>query len=66
MLLKQMRLCGADERIDTLSSQEIIGKPITIEGRLDTQEGRFLVSPVEEVSARNPASQADPSPTVDP
>jgi hypothetical protein len=66
VLLKQIRFYGSDELIDTLSSQEIIGKPITIEGRLDTQERRFLVSSVEEVSPRDTASPADPSPTVNP
>ncbi len=61
-----MRLYRSDELMDTLGSQEIMGKPITIEGRLDTQEGRFLVSSVEEVSERDSPAQADPSPTVNP
>ena len=51
VLLKQIRFYGAAELVDTLSSQEIIGKPITIEGRLDTKESRFRVSSVTEVGA---------------
>ncbi len=51
VLLKQIRFYGSDELIDTLSSQEIMGKPITIEGRLDTKAGRFRMSSVTEVGA---------------
>ncbi len=51
VLLKQIRFYGSAELVDKLSSPAILGKPITIEGRLDTKAGRFRVSAVTEVGA---------------
>ena len=48
VLLKQMRMYGTTELIEKLSGSDIIGKTITIEGKIDTTEKRFLVSAVQE------------------
>ena len=48
MLLRQIRMYGPTELIDKLSSSEVLGKTLIIEGRIDTTEKRFLVSSVQE------------------
>ena len=48
VLLKQMRMYGTTELIEKLSGSDIIGKTITVEGKIDTTEKRFLVSAVQE------------------
>src|SRR5262249_11685182 len=50
ILMRQGRFYGPDNRIDRLAQLEIVGKVITIEGRLDPQERRFLVKSITEAS----------------
>ncbi len=51
VLLKQIRMYGPTELIEKLSGSDIIGKTITIEGKIDTTEKRFLVSAVQEAGS---------------
>jgi hypothetical protein len=51
VLLKQMRMFGPTELIEQLSGSDIIGKTITIEGKIDTTEKRFLVYAVQEAGS---------------
>ena len=48
ILFQEVRFYGRKELIDRLQKPEIVGKVITIEGRLDTKEKRFLVMAVKE------------------
>ena len=50
ILIRQVRFYGPDNLIDRLTQPAIVGKVITIEGRLDPQERRFLVKSVTEAS----------------
>jgi hypothetical protein len=54
VLLRQVRFYGPEELISQLQKPEIAGKVITIEGRLDTKEKRFLVTGVQEAATSNP------------
>lgn len=48
--LRQVRFYGPEELIGKLRKPEIAGKVLTIQGRLDPKEKRFLVTAVEEGS----------------
>jgi hypothetical protein len=48
ILLRQVRFYGPDEVMERLQQPNIVGKVLTIEGRLDVQERRFLVKSVAE------------------
>ena len=48
ILLREVRFYGPDDLIGRLQKPEIAGKVLTIEGRLDTKEKRFLVTAVKE------------------
>jgi hypothetical protein len=54
VLLRQVRFYGPEELISQLQKPEIVGKVITIEGRLDTKEKRFLVTGVRGAATSNP------------
>ena len=47
VLMRQIRMYGPAELMDKLSSSDVIGKTIVIEGKIDTSEQRFLVSSVQ-------------------
>ena len=51
VLLKQMRMYSPTELIEKLSGADIIGKTITIEGKIDTTEKRLLVAAVQEAGS---------------
>jgi hypothetical protein len=51
VLLRQVRFYGPDTYIGRLLAPEAIGKPLTIEGQLDTRKRQFLVTDVQEGSA---------------
>jgi len=55
--LHQVRFYGPEHLIGPLQKPEIAGKILTIEGRLDPQERRFLVTAVEEGSGSAPKDQ---------
>jgi hypothetical protein len=48
ILIRQVRFYGPDALIQRLLQPEIVGKVVTIEGRFDAQERRFLVKSVTE------------------
>lgn len=48
ILMRQVRFYGPDELIHRLEQPDIVGKALTIEGRLDAKERRFLVKSVKE------------------
>jgi hypothetical protein len=48
ILMRQVRFYGPDALMHRLEHADIVGKVITIEGRLDVQERRFLVKSVKE------------------
>jgi hypothetical protein len=48
ILMRQVRFYGPDEVMKRLQQPDIVGKALTIEGRLDVQERRFLVKSVTE------------------
>jgi len=49
ILLRQVRFYGPEELVEELRKPEIVGKILTIEGRLDVRQNRFLVTAVKEV-----------------
>jgi len=55
--LRQVRFYGPDDLIGKLQKPEIAGKVLTIQGRLDPKENRFLVTAVEEGTGGAPQSQ---------
>jgi hypothetical protein len=55
--LRQVRFYGPAELIGKLRKPEIAGKVLTIQGRLDPKEKRFLVTSVEEGSGSPPQDQ---------
>ena len=55
ILLREVRFYGPNDLIGRLQKPEIAGKVLTIEGRLDTKEKRFLVTAVKE-----PGGGSDP------
>lgn len=48
ILMRQVRFYGPDALIHRLEQADIVGKVLTIEGRLDVQERRFLVKSIKE------------------
>lgn len=50
ILMRQVRFYGPDELVHRLEHPDIVGKVITIEGRLDVKERRFLVKSVKEAA----------------
>ncbi len=50
VLLRQVRFYGPDTHIGRLLTPDVIGKPLTIEGQLDTRKRQFLVTDVQEGS----------------
>ena len=54
VLLRQVRFYGPEELISKLQKPDIAGKVITIEGRLDIKEKRFLVTGVQEAATSSP------------
>src|SRR5262249_38072235 len=46
ILMRQVRFYGPDDLMKRLQQPETVGKVLTIEGRLDFQERRFLVKSV--------------------
>ncbi len=59
ILLQQVRFYGPDELMERMQKPEIIGKVITIEGRLDAKEKRFLVKALEVAADSNLSSPED-------
>ncbi len=55
--LRQVRFYGPEDLIGPLRKPEIAGKVLTIEGRLDLTERRFLVTAVEEGKGGTPQQQ---------
>lgn len=54
ILLRQVRFYGPEELIDKLRRPDMAGKVLTIEGRLDAREQRFLVTAVQEAPGQHP------------
>jgi hypothetical protein len=50
ILIRQVRFYGPDELVHRLEQPDIVGKVVTIEGRLDVQERRFLIKSIKEAS----------------
>jgi hypothetical protein len=50
ILIRQVRFYGPDEIMKRLQLPDIVGRVITIEGRLDVKEKRFLVKSVREAA----------------
>ncbi len=57
--LQQVRFYGPEDLIGRLRKPEIAGKVLTIEGRLDTKERRFLVTAVQEGTGGGSQIQPD-------
>lgn len=54
ILLRQVRFYGPEELISKLRRPDMVGRVLTIEGRLDAREKRFLVTAVQESVAQRP------------
>lgn len=52
ILMRQVRFYGEDEVMQRLQQSATLGKVLTIEGRLDVQQRRFLVKSVTEKSEK--------------
>ena len=52
ILMRQVRFYGPDDLMKQLQQPETVGKVLTIEGRLDFNERRFLVKSVTEKPGR--------------
>jgi hypothetical protein len=56
--LRQVRFYGSEDLISRLQKPEIAGKVLTIEGRLNPTERRFLVTAVQEGRGGAPQQQS--------
>jgi len=54
LLMRQVRFYGEDEVMQHLRQPTLMGKVLTIEGRLDVKQRRFLVKSVTEQSPKKP------------
>ena len=59
VLLRQVRFYGPDALIGRLQDPKIVGKVLTIEGRLDAKQRRFLVTAVQEAPGGAPQPPGD-------
>jgi hypothetical protein len=70
VLLRQVRFYGPDALMQRLQQPGSVGKVLTIEGRLDTKERRFLVTAVEEATdatpPQRPSAQKNEAPSERP
>jgi hypothetical protein len=57
VLLRQVRFTGPEALMERLQKPEILGKVITIEGWLDTNDRRLQVTAVEEVPSSTPTTK---------
>ena len=57
VLLRKVRFTGPEEMMMRLQEPEMIGKVITLEGWLDTQSRRFMVTTLKETTETTPASK---------
>lgn len=57
VLFRKVYFTGPEEMMARLQSPEMTGKMITLEGWLDTQSRRFMVTTLKETTETNPASK---------
>lgn len=57
VLLRQVRFYGPDTLMERMLKPEILGRVLTIEGWLNTTQGRFQVTAVEEATGVTPQHQ---------
>jgi hypothetical protein len=56
VLLRKVHFTGPEEMMTRIQKPEMIGKVVTLEGWLDTQSRRFLVTGVKHTTQETPAS----------